>query len=83
MKKILTLLSALFLVTGLKAQKSNVQKEIVKPLADSINKSGANKQLTKQAIQQKDVKIAPIIKDAAAVKIAPVSKKSIKWAPQH
>lgn len=38
MKKILTLLSALLIVTGLKAQKINVQKETVKPKVDTLAK---------------------------------------------
>lgn len=84
MRKILAILGALFIVTGVKAQKSNMQKETVKPQADSLVKAGANKQLNKPAIQQKDAKIAPVTKDALTAKIAPVSQKAIKWTPaQH
>lgn len=39
MKKIFTLLSALLIVTGVKAQKANVQKETAKPKADTLVKS--------------------------------------------
>lgn len=46
MKKILTIISALLIVTGLKAQKTNVQKESVRPTADSVIKTGANKQIS-------------------------------------
>lgn len=84
MRKILAILGALLIVTGVKAQKSNVRKETVKPQADSLVKVNANKQLNKPAIQQKDAKIAPVTKDAPTAKIAPVSQKAVKWAPvQH
>ena len=40
MKKIIAILSVLLIVTGLKAQKSNVQKETVKPPVDGLVKKG-------------------------------------------
>lgn len=63
MKKIMTLLSALFIVTGLKAQKATVQKETIKPKADTVGKSSTDKQINK-AVDKKDAKIAPAIKYA-------------------
>lgn len=75
MKKILTILSALLIVTGLRAQKANVQKETVKPSADSVIKNNANTQLNKPAVQQKDVKVAPVLKNTPEAKVAPVSTK--------
>ncbi|MCC7526292.1 MAG: hypothetical protein IT250_15800 [Chitinophagaceae bacterium] len=46
MKHFLTIISALLIVAGLKAQKTNVQKETVKPKADSVIKTGTNKQIS-------------------------------------
>ncbi|KRT14430.1 hypothetical protein ASU31_19240 [Pedobacter ginsenosidimutans] len=76
MKKILTLLSALLIVTGLKAQKTAGQKETVKPKADTFAKSSIDKQSNK-----KEVKITRAIKYAPASKVAPVSTKAVKVAP--
>lgn len=72
MKKILTLLSALLIVTGLKAQKTAGQKETVKPKADTFAKSSIDKQSNKKA-GKKEVKITPAIKYAPASKVAPVN----------
>lgn len=75
MKKILTILSALLIVTGIRAQKANVQKETAKPSADSAIKNNANTQPNKPAVQQKEAKIAPALKYTPAAKVAPVSTK--------
>ncbi|MEJ2904242.1 hypothetical protein [Pedobacter panaciterrae] len=80
MKKILTLLSALLIVTGLKAQKIVVQKETVKPKADTLAKSSVGQQSNK-AIGKKDAKIAPAIKYASTSKVAPASTKMGKLTP--
>jgi hypothetical protein len=69
MEKILTLLSALLIVTGLKAQKINVQKETIKPKVDTVGKSSIDKQINK-AVDKKDTKIAPAIKYAPTWKVA-------------
>lgn len=71
MKKIFTLLSALLIVTGLKAQKIAVQKETVKPKADTLSKNSVGQQANK-TIGKKDEKIAPAIKYALTSKVAPV-----------
>ncbi|HEY6900412.1 MAG TPA: hypothetical protein VI233_07210 [Puia sp.] len=80
MKKIITILSALLIVTGLKAQKSNVQKETVKPAVDSlVNKGGVRSGAAGGAVvkEQKGAKIAPAaLKYAPAAKIAPADKSS-------
>ncbi len=81
MKRLFAIVSALLIITGLKAQKANVQKETVKPKADTLVKSSASKQLNKPAVQQKDVKIAPAIKFAPATKVAPASTKIEKQTP--
>lgn len=81
MKKILTISSALLIVLGLKAQKSNVQKETVKPSADSLVKASQIKAGSKAVGQQKDAKVAPVLKNTAAAKIAPVSIKAQKETP--
>ena len=79
MKKILTLLSALFIVTGLKAQKVAVQKETIKPKVDTV----AKKSIVKpgKTVEQKEAKIAPAIKYAPTSKVAPVATKEGKLAP--
>jgi len=79
MKKILSLLSAMLIVTGLKAQKINVQKETVKPKADTLAKSSIDKPFNKTE-GKKEVKIAPTIKYAPTSKVAPVSTKAAKIA---
>ncbi|MEE1945253.1 hypothetical protein VRU48_09045 [Pedobacter sp. KR3-3] len=81
MKKIFTLLSALLIVTGVKAQKANVQKETVKPKADTLVKS-IDKQ-SNNAPAKKDAKIAPAIKYAPVSKVAPAAAKTAKIAPVH
>lgn len=80
MKKILTLLSALFIVTGLKAQKATVQKETVKPKADTVVKSNIDKKVA-QTTDKKGAKLAPAIKYALTSKDTPVSAKAGKQAP--
>jgi len=83
MKKIFTLLSALLIVTGLKAQKATVHKETVKPKVDTLAKSNVVK-LVKQSgktVEQKDAKVAPAIKYAATSKVAPVATKVGNLAP--
>ncbi|MBO9674281.1 MAG: hypothetical protein J7577_12605 [Sphingobacteriaceae bacterium] len=80
MKKIFTLLSALFIVTGLRAQKVAVQKETVKPKVDTIGKSVIDKK-TSATTDTKDAKIAPAIKYAPTSKVAPVATKAGKLAP--
>ncbi len=82
MKKIITILSAFLIITGLKAQKTNVQKETVKPVADTLVKNRVDKQLGKTG-SKKDAKIAPALKYAPASKVAPVSTKTAKLAPVH
>lgn len=79
MKKIFTLLSALLIVTGLKAQKATVQKETIKPKVDKL----AKKSIVKpgETVEQKEAKIAPAIKYAPTSKVAPVSTKAGKLAP--
>lgn len=73
MKKLLTIISALLIVTGLKAQKTNVQKETVKPTADTITKSSVNKQINNSATMKKD-------KVAVVDKQTPISDKTVKKA---
>jgi hypothetical protein len=80
MKRIFTLLSALFIVTGLKAQKAIVQKETIKPKVDTVGKSSNDKQINKAA-DKKDAKIAPAIKYAPTSKVAPVTTKAAKITP--
>lgn len=80
MKKIFTLLSALLIVTGLKAQKATVHKETVKPKVDTLAKSNVVKQSGK-TVEQKDAKVALAIKYAATSKVAPVLTKAGKLAP--
>lgn len=80
MKKILTLLSALFIVTGLKALKATVQKETVKPKVDTVAKSNITKKVA-QTTDKKDAKLAPAIKYALTSKDAPASAKAGKLAP--
>ncbi|MFT3979280.1 MAG: hypothetical protein QM687_02345 [Ferruginibacter sp.] len=70
MKKVLTIFSALLIVAGVKAQKANVQKETVKPLADtlirkSVNTPVKNNASIKKAKAAPDYKFAPTIKKAA------------------
>ncbi len=78
MKKILSLLSTLLIVTGLKAQKINVQKETVKPKTDTLAKSSMDK--PSKTAGKKEVKIAPAIKYAPTSKVVPVSTKAVKIA---
>lgn len=83
MKKILTIISALLIVTGLKAQKANTQKETVKPSADSlVRKSAVKSGATAGAAmkEQKGAKVAPALKYAPAAKIAPADKELKKAA---
>jgi hypothetical protein len=80
MKNILTLLSALLIVTGLKAQKVTVHKETVKPKVDTLVKSKVINQSGK-TVEQKGAKIAPAIKYATTSKVAPVATKAGKLAP--
>lgn len=85
MKKVFTILSVLLIVTGLKAQKANVQKETVKPQADTLVKNGAAKQLDKTTVQQKVWKEAPAVKKAPATikKSAPAPATFKKTATQQ
>lgn len=78
MKKIFTLLGALLIVTGLKAQEIKAQKETVKPKADTPVKNSMDKQ-SNQKVDKKEVKIA--LKYAPTAKVAPVSSKTAKLAP--
>ncbi|MFD2581434.1 hypothetical protein ACFSR6_02960 [Pedobacter vanadiisoli] len=80
MKKIFTLLSALFIVTGLKAQKVAVQKETVKPKVDTIAKNVTDKKIS-ATTDTKDAKIAQAIKYAPTSKVTPVAAKAGKLAP--
>lgn len=80
MKKIFTLLSALLIATGLKAQKATVQKETVKPKVDMVAKNNIDKK-TVQTIDKKDAKLAPAIKYVPTSKVAPASTKAAKLAP--
>lgn len=73
---------ALLIVTGLKAQKIAVQKEIVKPKADTLDKSNVGQQDNK-AISKKDAKVAPTIKYAPSSKVAPIATKTAKIAPAN
>lgn len=87
MKKVFTILSALLIVTGLKAQKSNAQKETVKPPIDSLHKKGTvSSNGTDKGF--KDAKIAPAQKYAPAMKespatykVAPATSKAQKQTP--
>jgi len=74
MKKVFTILSALLIVTGLKAQQSNAQKETVKPPADSLHKKGA---VSANGMDKgfKEAKIAPAQKFAPAMKESPATYK--------
>lgn len=75
MKKAFTILSALLIVTGLKAQKSNAQKETVKPPIDSLHKKGAVSGIgTDKGF--KEAKIAPAQKEVQAIKYSPAIKKA-------
>ena len=71
MKKIITIFSAMLIVAGLKAQKTTVQKETVKPIADSMLKKNAavNNNAATPALKktQKGAKMAPAIKYAPAM----------------
>lgn len=82
MKRLLTIVSALLITAGLKAQNSNVQKETTKPVAD-INKSaktGENATIKKSTIIKKtDAKEANIKK--AAIKNVAFKNTEIKKAP--
>ena len=72
MKKIITILSAMLIVAGLKAQKTTVQKETVKPMADSMLKKNAavNNNAATPALKKthKGAEMAPVIKYAPAMK---------------
>lgn len=70
MKKVFAIFSALLIVTGLKAQKTNAQKETVKPLVDSvpIKKGAATGPAAVKS--QKGAKLAP-----ATIKYAPAVQK--------
>ena len=72
MKKIITIFSAMLIVAGLKAQKTTVQKETVKPVADTlvkkvnaVNNNAATPTLKKT---HKGAEMAPAIKYAPAMK---------------
>ena len=82
MKKIFTFLSAMLIMFGLKAQKTTVHKETIKPVADSlvkkniaVTKSPATQTFKKT---QKDVKLAPAIKDAPSIKKTAPALKEFK-----
>ena len=78
MKKVFTILSAFLIVTGLKAQKSNAQKETVKPPIDSLHKKGA----VSGNGTDKGLKYAPAMKESPATyKVAPATSKAQKQAP--
>lgn len=71
MKKILTLISAFLVTTGLKAQKTTVQKETVKPVADTLKQIVSQTPGTLQKTQ-KDWKVAPAVKKTSTeFKFAP------------
>lgn len=83
MKKIITIFSTMLIVAGLKAQKTTVQKETVKPAADTlVRKSvGINNNVATQTIKktQKEVKLTPTFKFApAANKAVPAMKVTKK-----
>lgn len=84
MKKLITMLSAMLIVAGLKAQKTAVQKETVKPAADTLIKKSVpvNSNTATQALKktQKDVKLAPAVKYAPAFKKAVPATKEFKKA---
>lgn len=82
MKKLLTIVSALLIITGVKAQKTSVQKETVKPIPDTLVKNKANQQL-KNTIIQKDAKVAPVYKYAPASKLTPATTKASKVTSIH
>lgn len=74
MKKVFAIFGALFIVTGLKAEKTYIQKETIKP------------QRNQSAAQHKKVKSTPAAHKAAPfIKVAPAYKSSpfIKAAPAH
>lgn len=80
MKKVVTIISSLLIVAGLKGQKTTVQKETIKPTDTIVNKNiQVSTNTSTQAIKktQKDVKLAPAMKD---LKEAP-AVKDLKEAP--
>ncbi|MBS1665426.1 MAG: hypothetical protein JST68_30570 [Bacteroidetes bacterium] len=84
MKKTLAILSSLLIITGLKAQTPNAQKETVKPAADSLVKKGAAVKSPAAIKEQKEAKLAPAsLKYAPATyKAAPANKEIKKAAGQ-
>ena len=75
MKKVFAIFSALLIMSGLKAQKSNAQKETVKPPVDSLVRKGAVTGVAGSK-SQKDAKPAPATqKETPALKYAPAAQK--------
>jgi len=69
MKKIFTIVSALLIVTGLKAQKTGVQKETIKPAADTLLQKSAVKNNAVKSFKG-EAKVAPTLKYTPAIKKA-------------
>jgi hypothetical protein len=70
MKRIFTFLSAMLLISALRAQKTTVQKETIKPVADTLEKASKlirNPAATSIKKTQKDAKLAPAAKNAIPV----------------
>ncbi|MDR6784957.1 uncharacterized protein YcfL [Pedobacter africanus] len=77
MKKILTLLSALFIITGLKAQKVVLQKETVNPKTDTLAKK-INVEKSSKTAEKKEIKNVSTIKHAPLSKVIPITTKVVK-----
>ena len=85
MKKLVAILGAFLIITGLKAQKTVVRKETQKPevTADTIKKlnatagkPGMQKELKYSGSTIKNSgKLAPALKNTPAAKIAPATKQ--------
>lgn len=86
MKKVFAFFSALLIVSGIKAQKTTVKKETVKPVADTVapkisqSKTAASNSIKKT---QKEWKVAPDIKKTSTEfknvpAVKDIKKESIK-----
>jgi|GEM_PF-1742729 len=77
MRKVIGFISAMLIMSSMKAQKTSVQKETVKPVTDSaILKQKQKQTLNSFKKTQKDVKLAPAIKKSATeFKNAPALKE--------
>ncbi|MFT3675123.1 MAG: hypothetical protein QM781_04420 [Chitinophagaceae bacterium] len=85
MKKIISFISAMLIISSMKAQKTSVQKETIKPVTDSAILKSKQKQTSNSFKKtQKDVKLVPAIKKPATeFKNAPALKEFKKTAIEH